>query len=129
MKKFLLFLFVTGMFLGFIGCDDAAFVATKNLKTEADNFRIYRRVVFINGITDNYIMSVEGYCSIEDRGDKLEVTMKTGPNQFYIHYLGLADNVTYIVQQLDAVNVSEYHSKIMFRPTTIVPVVEADIGN
>jgi len=57
------------------GCRDAE-VASHNLSYEADNFRIMRRVVFINGITDKYFLEIVGACSIRaDTQDKqLEVT-------------------------------------------------------
>lgn len=127
MKKNLLrLLFIVFMVFSFQSCEDAAYTATYNLKEQADNFGIFRRVVFINGITDNYIMELEGYCSIEDKGDKLEVTVKTGPGQFAIHYLGLADNVTYLVEQMNPIGVSEYHHKIRLRPKAILPTIVID---
>jgi hypothetical protein len=117
------------MVFSFQSCEDAAYTATYNLKESADNFEIFRRVVFINGITDNYIMTLEGYCSIEDKGDKLEVTVKTGPGTFSIHYLGLSDNVTYLVEQMEPVGVSQYHFKIRLRPAAILPTIILDKGN
>lgn len=46
--------------------------ASYNLSNDSDNFR----VVFVNGITDKYLLSIEGLCSIMK--DKDEVTCKTG---------------------------------------------------
>lgn len=57
---------LTLSFILVVGCTDAS-VASRNLSEAAEQFEIYRRVVFYNGITDNYILSIEGYCSIEDR--------------------------------------------------------------
>lgn len=89
-------------------------------------FQINRRVVFYNGITDKYILSIEGFCSIKkDKADnQLEVTCKTGNDQYKKHYLGISDNVTYFVEQLEDANVSAYHYKVIFKPAVIVPDIE-----
>lgn len=110
------------------GCDSKATVASHNLSKAADNFEIVRRVVFYNGITGDYMLTMEGKCSITvDRPDaQLEVTCMTGPNQIKKNYLGLADNVTYLIEQLDGVGVSQYHYKINFRPQSLLPDVDLD---
>ena len=51
------------MCIGLSGCNDAD-IASQNLSTAADNFQINRRIVFYNGITDTYILTIEGLCSI-----------------------------------------------------------------
>ena len=105
------------------GCSDAS-VASKNLSRSADMFEINRRVVFYNGITDAYILVVEGRCSILDQGNQLELTCKTGPDAYKKHFLGLSDNVTYFAQQLDSAAVSEYRYRVIFKPEAIIPDVD-----
>lgn len=107
------------------GCSDDAEVAGKNLSKDADNFKIVRRVVFLNGITDKYLLSIEGRCSITDENNQLEVTCKLREGVFKKHFLGLSDNVTYFVEQMDGTNVSTSHYKVTFKPSVIVPDVEA----
>lgn len=104
-------------------CDDAQ-IASRNISKAADNFEVMRKVVFYNGITDNYIAEVEGRCSIEDQGNQLEVTCKTGPNQFKKEFLGLSDNVTYFVLQSELVDVSTYHYRFTFKPQSVIPDVD-----
>ena len=108
------------------GCQDDADVASYNISKAADNFEINRRIVFYNGITDTYMLTVEGRCSIEaDGADKqLEVTCKTGENAFKKHFLGLSDNVTYFAEQIEGANVSAYHYRVTFKPQSIVPDVD-----
>jgi hypothetical protein len=108
------------------GCSDAE-VASRNLSTAADQFEIDRRVVFFNGITDTYLLSIEGRCSIFDEGDQLEVTCKTGSDDFKKHFLGLSDNVSYFVEQLEGADVSEFHYRIIFKPTVILPAVDPEL--
>jgi hypothetical protein len=114
-------LFVIILFLA--GCSTDAQIASYNLSKSADMFEINRRVIFYNGINGEYMLSIEGRCSIEkDSSDnQLEVTCKTGPNKFKKHYLGLSDNVTYFVEQLNPTNVDDYRYRVIFKPQSIVP--------
>lgn len=107
-------------------CVPDAQVASHNLSKAADMFEIDRRVVFYNGITDSYMLTIEGRCSIEkDAADvQLEVTCKTGPNEYKKHFLGISDNVTYFVEQLEGRNVSVYHYRVVFKPQSILPDVD-----
>ena len=105
-------------------------VASENLSTAADNFEINRRIVFYNGITDAYILIVEGQCSVavDVQDEQLEVTCKTGKGTYKKHYLGLADNVSYFVEQLDDAGVSAHRYRVVFRPSTVLPDPELDTG-
>jgi hypothetical protein len=125
MKKILLLLIVlvSGLFLG--GCTTAD-TASYNLSKEADYFKINRRIVFYNGINGEYILQIEGFCSLgnNDPTDELSVTCKTGEDSYKKHFLGLSDNVTYFAEQIDSKDVSVNHYKVIFRPTTIIPDLE-----
>lgn len=107
------------------GCVDDATVATENIKKAADNFEINRRVVFYNGITDSYILTVEGRCSMDlnGSGTAFNVICKTGPSEYKRHTLVLSDNTSAFVEQLESVNVSAYHYRVTFKPQSIIPDV------
>ena len=121
MKK----LMMTALALSSIGmlaaCQDDAKVASYNLSKASDNFEVTRRVVFMNGITDSYMLEITGLCSIEDQVNQLEVTCKTGNDAFKKHFLGLSDNVTYFVEQREDRDVSLYHYRVTFKPQSIIP--------
>ena len=112
--------------IGLAGCSNDADVASQNISKDSDSFKVNRRIVFFNGITDKYLMTIEGKCSIKKDGtDKqLEVTCKVGDNNYKKHFLGLSDNVTYFVEQIDGANVSANHYKVVYKPETIVPDIE-----
>ena len=115
--------------MGFIfGCTDAD-IASTNLSKAADQFEINRRVVFYNGITGDYILSIEGRCSIksDNRDNQLELTCKTGNGIYKKHYLGLSDNVTYFAEQIEDVGVDVYHYRVIFKPQSIVPNIDVNI--
>jgi hypothetical protein len=109
-----------------IGCSTDADIASKNMSKAADQFEITRRVVFYNGITGDYMLTVEGLCSLgnHDRGRELSITCKVGPSSYKKHFLGLSDNVTYFVEQLEAKPASVYHYRVIFKPASIIPDVE-----
>lgn len=109
--------------LALSACGNDADVASKNLSKAADNFEIQRRVVFFNGITDKYLLSIEGLCSIKEDGPQLEVTCKT-PDGYKKHFLGLSDNVSYFVEQGKSASVSTTHYRIVFKPSVIVPDID-----
>lgn len=106
------------------GCANDAQVATENLKQDADNFRVARRVVFYNGITDSYILEVTGFCSVDvENPKKLAVICKT-PDGYKRHLLGVSDNVTWFSEQLAANQVSTSFYKVTFKPSVIIPAIE-----
>ena len=107
------------------GCSDAD-VASSNLSKAADQFEVARRIVFYNGITGDYMLTIEGLCSLgnQDKQGQLSVTCKTGPSGYKKHFLGLSDNVTYFVEQVDASPVSPYQYRVVFKPLAIVPDIE-----
>lgn len=108
------------------GCESDSTIASRNLSKAADQFEIDRRIVFYNGITGDYMLSIEGRCSIDTSGSgkTFFVTCKTGPSEFKKHFLGLSDNVTYFAEQLAGANVSTYHYRVIFKPQTILPDVD-----
>jgi len=108
-----------------VGCRDAD-VASRNLSVAADNFEIVRRIVFYNGITGDYILAIEGLCSLgnADVTGELSVTCKTGPTSFKKHFLGLSDNVTYFAEQIEPASADTYHYRVVFKPSVIIPDVD-----
>lgn len=109
-----------------ISLNSDADVASRNLSKAADNFEVNRRVVFYNGVTGDYMLTVEGRCALgnADKPRQISITCKTGADAYKKHFLGLSDNVTYFVEQLDASKVSAYHYRVIFKPSVILPDVE-----
>lgn len=107
-------------------CSRDADVASRNLSTAADNFEINRRIVFYNGITGEYMLTIEGLCSKDNNSSatQLAIVCKTGPESYKKHFLGLSNNVTYFIEQIDGAKVSPYHYKVIFKPSVIVPDIE-----
>lgn len=123
-KLFTLFLLVTILITG---CSDAD-VVSSNLSKAADMFEVQRRVVFYNGITGDYILVIEGLCSLGnyDVAGELSVTCKTGHDEYKKHFLGLSDNVTFFAEQIDAEKVDDFHYRVIFKPETVIPDIDIE---
>jgi hypothetical protein len=128
-KKIIGFIAGIMVVVALVGCTSEADTVSHNLSKSADSFEVQRRVVFFNGITDKYLLTMEGLCSITDEGDQLEATCKVGEGQYKKHFLGLSDNVSYFVEQTDAKFEDPYHYKVIFRPEAIVPDVDLQTSN
>ena len=122
MKRWLLMAAAAAML---VGCSDAD-LASRNLSKAADQFEVSRRIVFYNGITGDYMLTIEGLCSLgnRDKSREVSVTCKTGPDAYKKHFLGLSDNVTFFVEQVDAVAASPYQYRVVFKPLAIVPQID-----
>lgn len=127
MKKIILSIVAAVMLaVSLSACTNEADTVSDNISTDADNFKIQRRIVFFNGITDKYLLQIEGRCSLGNYDDDKQksVTCKIGPHKYVKHILGLSDNVAWFMEQMETADVSAYHHKIVFRPQTIVPDID-----
>lgn len=130
MKKVILLILLMMVSVVLFACSEADTVS-ENLSKEADSFNVERRVVFFNGITDKYLLTIEGLCSLGNNDDarKLSVTCKTGENDYKKHFLGLSDNVSYFVEQTESESVDPFHYKVIFRPESIIPDIDLQTSN
>lgn len=108
------------------GCVNDADIASQNLSTDADNFKVQRKVTFINTITDEVLYTVEGnFAIVADTSDnQLEITAKTGNDEFQKHFLGLSPTTVYIVEQLEWQEANKHNFKITINPSSLIPEVE-----
>ena len=108
------------------GCDTDANIVSSNLSKAADSFEVNRRIIFYNGITGEYMLSISGLCSLgsASQTNTVTVTCKTGPSVYKKHFLGLSDNVTYFAEQLEDVPISEYRYIVIFKPSVIIPDIK-----
>lgn len=126
MKKTVAVALAASATLTIAGCSTDADVTSENLSKAADQFEINRRIVFFNGITDKYLLTIEGKCSIapDTASKKLDVTCKTGPDSYKKHFLGLSDNVSYFVEQIDSAQADPNHYRVIFKPEVIIPDID-----
>lgn len=120
--KFLGVTMLAATLLALSGCTEAELVST-NLAQESDNFNVVRKVTVLNAITNDTMFEMTGKMSIKaDTADKqLEIVVEDN-GKYQKHIIGLSDNVSYVVQDLDVKDVDKYHYSINFNPKMWVPV-------
>lgn len=127
MKKKLLIMFIALVSIIMAGCTEAD-VVNENLSKSADSFEVNRRIVFFNGITDKYLLNIEGLCSLDLTDEKaIKVTCKVGDEEYKRHYLGLSDNVSYFVEQIEPKKEDPYRYRVIFRPESILPDIDIQV--
>lgn len=110
---------LTVLLLVFVLCGcEKSYMVNENIKTDADNFKIRRRVVALNTRTNEPLFTVEGYISIktDTENDDLNVTIQTGEDEFKLFYVHLSNDVTYTVIQLEPRKTNPYSYNISFFP-------------
>lgn len=124
MKKTMIIL-MTLIVLMFVGCETEAQRVSYNLSQEADNFNVVRQLTVINCIEGDVLFQMTGKMSINaDMADKqLEIIVEDG-GTYVKHFVGLSDNVTYVVEDLNLGDnaVSKYKYTLNFNPNMWIPV-------
>ena len=126
MKAKIIIFLMAILSLLFVGCTDSD-VASRNISQAAHQFEIFRRVVFYNGITGEYILEIRAYCSVVPEFDgRISVIIKTEDGSYLKHYLGLSDNVTYFCEQMKPSMVSDKHYRVIFKPSVVIPTIDLE---
>lgn len=125
MKKIITIITIAIILIGMTGCRDAT-VVNHNMTRDADNFKIYRHIVFINNITGEYLLEITGYCNIKaDTTDKqLETICKDNNGDYVKNFLGVNETTTYFVEQLEPKSVSDKRYNLIIKPSTLIPTIE-----
>lgn len=127
MKKklcLLLVLTVTSI-AALIGCDQRqADDVSYNLSLEADNFNDVRQITVINCLQGDILFQMTGKMSIEMDGsdNQLEIIVEDEYGEYKKHFIGLSDNVTYVVEDITSGDVSNYKYTLNFNPDMWFPV-------
>lgn len=121
MKKKIVLLIALGLVAFVLSSCTQAENVRHNLRREADDFNVRRRITVLNTRTDTPMMQITGLLAIstDDDGD-LNITIEKGPNEYVLNYAHLSQDTTYIVEQIETKDVSKYKYEIKFYPTNIV---------
>ena len=106
------------------GCETEAQRVSYNLSQQADNFNIVRQLTVINCIEGDVLFQMTGKRSItaDTADNQLEIIVED--NGTYVkHFVGLSDNVTYVVEDLNlgANEVNKYKYTLNFNPKMWIP--------
>jgi len=112
----------------FVGCGRQADRVSYNLSKEADSFNEVRQLTVINCIKGDVLFQMTGKMSIEadvggETGDnQLEVIVEDENGEYKKHFIGLSDNVTYVVEDVTTGDVNNYKYTLNFNPKMWIPV-------
>lgn len=110
---------------GLTGCDTEADRVSYNLSQEADNFNNIRQITVINCLKGDVLFQMTGKISIEadTSDDQLEIVVEDENGKYKKHFIGLSDNVTYVVEDITTgKNVNKYKYSLNFNPKMWIPV-------
>lgn len=122
-KVFAVILLLFVMCIG--GCDQRqADDVSYNLSLRADNFEDVRQITVINCLQGDVLFQMTGKMSIEVDGadNQLEIVVEDENGEFKKHFIGLSDNVTYVVEDITSGDVSKYRYTLNFNPRMWIPV-------
>lgn len=104
------------------GCSEASRVSA-NLSLEADNFNDVRQLTVINCIKGDTLFQMTGKMSITADVDdnQLEVIVEDENGEYSKHFVGLSDNVTYVVEDISSGDVDKYKYTLNFNPNMWLP--------
>lgn len=120
MKKMLALALLLALLLTLTACRQSERV-TYNLRREADDFNIRRRITVLNTRTDTPMMQITGLLAIDvdDDGD-LNIAIEKAPGEFVLNFAHLSQDTTYIVEQIETKEVSKYQYEIVFYPKNLI---------
>lgn len=124
MKKIGLIMMLLVVAIGVTSCQTEADKVSHNLSKQADNFNIVRQITVMNCIAGDVLFQMTGKMSIkaDTEDNQLEITVEDENGAYKKHFIGLSDNVTYVVEDLDTNYVSKYKYTINFNPNMWLPI-------
>ena len=124
-KRMVAIMLVLVMVLAVAGCGTEAERVSYNLSQQADNFNVVRQLTVINCIEGDVLFQMTGKMSItaDTTDNQLEIIVEDG-GTYVKHFVGLSDNVTYVVEDLNlgANEVNKYKYTLNFNPKMWIPV-------
>ena len=107
------------------GCETEASRVEYNLTQEADNFNIVRQLTVINCLQGDVLFQMTGKMSItaDVEDNQLEIIVENDDGSYTKHFVGLSDNVTYTIEDLNLGknDVEKYKYTLNFNPNMWLP--------
>lgn len=121
MKKIVAIALMLALVLVLAACASQSHKVTYNLRREAEEFNVRRRITVLNTRTDTALMQITGLLSIDTDSDgDLNITIEKAPGEYVLNYAHLSQDTTYIVEQIETKEVSKYQYEIIFYPKNLV---------
>jgi outer membrane lipoprotein-sorting protein len=124
-KKIAILIALVCVLVALVGCEQRqASQVSYNLSLEADNFNDVRQITVINCLQGDVIFQMTGKMSItaDTADNQLEVIVEDEHGNYKKHFIGLSDNVTYVVEDITSGDVDNYKYTLNFNPKMWIPV-------
>jgi len=124
MKKYIAIIFTIVVMLCLTACQTEADKVSYNLSLEADNFNNVRQITVINCLQGEVLFQMTGKMSItaDTSDNQLEIVVEDNEGEYKKHFIGLSDNVTYVVEDITGKEVNKYKYTLNFNPKMWLPV-------
>ena len=107
--------------VGTLSACQQADIVRANLRREADDFNVRRRITVLNTRTDTPMMQITGLISIDTDSDgDLNITIEKAEHEYVLNYAHLSQDTTYIVEQIETKEVNKYQYEIKFYPQQLI---------
>lgn len=106
-------------------CSTEAQRVSYNLSQQADNFNDIRQITVINCLQGDVLFQVTGKMSItaDTADNQLEIVVEDEDGEYKKHFIGLSDNVTYVVEDITSDDVNQYKYTLNFNPKMWLPEI------
>lgn len=118
--KIMLILMIAVMMIFSFGCNQAG-TMRNNIQKDAGKFHVYRKITFVNLYTGQLLYSAEGYFSLQTtyKNDyqgqqEIGLVFNVAKNEYKMDYFSIAENVCYVIEQLENTTGDPYHWKIVW---------------
>lgn len=118
--KIMLALTIAVMMVFTFGCSQAG-TMRNNIQKEANKFNVYRKITFVNLYTGQLLYSAEGYFSLQTTyqnnyqgQQEIGLVFNVAKNEYKMDYFSIAENVCYVIEQLENTTDNPYHYKIVW---------------
>lgn len=131
-KKITIAAVAAAALVGLSACASDADVSRENASRAAEQFEIQREIVGINLRTGEDLFSYIGKCSLESgSGDSMmpgyiQITCKHGDGDIRNHYVKENPEAWIAMHQLEPLDVSEYHTRIIIKPENLIPEIDLE---
>lgn len=125
MKKIKIISLILVLVIGTIvltGCTESNRVS-HNIRKQADNFNVTRRISVINARSDKPVFELIGNFSLQNNANnELEIIVEVDNGKYKKHFIYLNEWTMYVVEDVSGAYVDKYHYEINYLPEMIVPI-------
>lgn len=125
MKKIKIISLILALVIGTIvltGCTESNRVSN-NIRKQADNFNVTRRISVINARSDKPVFELIGNFSLQNNANnELEIIVEVENGKYKKHFIYLNEWTMYVVEDVSGAYVDKYHYEINYLPEMIVPI-------